>query len=77
MEQADAAEGQRIRDFLRGAAYALGGDVRKVASRVYACVPAGVRIERLLSAVETGRQPQQARLSGGDPSDSEQGLWPE
>jgi hypothetical protein len=52
MEQADTAEAQRIRDFLRGAAYALNGEVRKVAARVYACVPRSYQFQRIATPSE-------------------------
>ena len=76
MEQADDAEGQRIRDFLRGAAYALGGDVRKVASKVYACVPAVVQIQRLLCEHDAAEPREDGRLSGMTAA-GEQDVWPE
>ena len=51
-EQTDQAEAQRIRDFLRGAAYAIDGDVRKVASRVYVCLPKRMQYEKLVPESE-------------------------
>ena len=74
MEHADAAEAQRIRDFLRGAAYALGGDVRKVAARVYACVPDGVQIERLAGETHPAQPPAPLSAQGHV---GEQDVWPE
>ncbi len=75
LESADATEAQRIRDFLGGVSYALGGYIRKVAARVYACAPASMPIE----AVSPGRQTRAdgtcfgsgapARERGGD-------VWP-
>lgn len=75
MEMAEPAEGQRIRDFLRGAAYALGGDVRKVAKRVYACVPAGVQIQPLQGGDDLDLGDIEARMSGADVG--ERDVWPE
>jgi len=75
MELAEPAEGQRIRDFLRGAAYALGGDVRKVAKRVYACVPAGVQIQPLQGSEDVDLGDIEARMSSADLG--ERDVWPE
>jgi cell division inhibitor SepF len=52
LEQADGAEAQRIRDFLSGVSYALGGDIRKVAARVYACAPHSMPIEPIAAGGE-------------------------
>lgn len=77
LEGADATEAQRIRDFLGGVCYALGGFIRKVAARVYACAPATMPIEALGqdrhsrgadSGLYGGAAPAQGR--GGD-------VWPE
>jgi len=74
MEKADAKEAQRIRDFLRGAAYALGGDVRKVAQRVYACVPADVQIQPLRIDTAAVRE---ASAAPGSSSAEDSGYWPD
>jgi cell division inhibitor SepF len=52
LEQADGAEAQRIRDFLSGVSYALGGYIRKVAARVYACAPNSMPIEPISGGSE-------------------------
>ncbi len=56
LEQTEQAEAVRIRDFLKGAAYALDGDVRKVASRVYICLPSRMRYE-ILAETDAERAP--------------------
>lgn len=77
LEHTDPAEAQRIRDFLRGAAYALRGDVRKVAGKVYACVPAGVLIERLnVGASAADANQPQAPMSSHTPAGGAD-VWPE
>ena len=76
MEKADPAEAQRIRDFLRGAAYALGGDVRKVAGKVYACVPAGVQIQKL-STGEPAQVTYSEPAPGTAETSDERYAWPE
>jgi cell division inhibitor SepF len=77
LEQADGAEAQRIRDFLSGVSYALGGYIRKVAARVYACAPNSMPIEPIAGGGE-GKGPAH-RLSGAT-SVEELGrshVWPE
>jgi cell division inhibitor SepF len=75
LENADATEAQRIRDFLGGVSYALGGYIRKVAARVYACAPANMPIE----AVQPERQGRADGTSGAAaPSHGRGGdVWPE
>ena len=52
LEQMDNAEAQRIRDFLKGAVYALDGDMRRVASRVFVCLPRSMRYEKLAARAD-------------------------
>lgn len=78
LESADPAEAQRIRDFLSGVSYALGGYIRKVAARVYACAPSSMPIEAV------GPERQMRVVDGGSHSNAAtsrdrggSNVWPE
>lgn len=44
LDEIDGADAQRILDFVSGAVYALGGDIRKAARRIFVVVPSNVEI---------------------------------
>lgn len=75
LEQADGAEAQRIRDFLGGVSYALGGYIRKVAARVYACAPNSMPIEPIGNEGRGGAH----RMSGAAPVEDagRNHVWPD
>lgn len=77
LEGADATEAQRIRDFLGGVCYALGGFIRKVAARVYACAPATMPIEAL--GQDRHSRAADSGLYGGAAPTQNRGsdVWPE
>ncbi|MCL2082339.1 MAG: cell division protein SepF [Oscillospiraceae bacterium] len=54
LEQADPKNSQRFMDFLSGAAYALGGDIKPIATRTYMIMPYNVDIQgcELLTELE-------------------------
>jgi cell division inhibitor SepF len=77
LEGADATEAQRIRDFLSGVCYALGGYIRKVAARVYACAPATMPIE-VLGQDRSSRAEDAGLYGGATPAGGRGGnVWPE
>ena len=42
LESNDFSEAQRVIDFVSGAVYALGGDVKEISKKIFAIVPANV-----------------------------------
>ena len=42
LENNDFSEAQRVIDFVSGAVYALGGDVKEISKKIFAIVPANV-----------------------------------
>lgn len=44
-EETDAEEFKRVMDFVNGATYAIGGDIKKVSAKVYICAPKNIMLE--------------------------------
>jgi cell division inhibitor SepF len=77
LEQADGAEAQRIRDFLSGVSYALGGYIRKVAARVYACAPNSMPIEPISGGTETRGAAHRMTGAGAAEEPGRSHVWPD
>jgi len=70
LEQIELEEAQRIRDFLRGAVYALDGDMQRVASRVLVCLPKSMRYKKLAPQADQP-PPHAAAFQAETPPDEE------
>lgn len=52
LDEIDVAVAQRILDFLSGAVYAIGGDIRKAARNIFVVVPSNVEISTTVDSTE-------------------------
>ena len=54
LDEIDVQVAQRILDFISGAVYALGGDIRKAARNIFLVVPSNVDIQTNLDSADSG-----------------------
>ncbi len=82
LEMAADDELRRIRDFLAGVAYGVDGFIRKAASRVWLCSPAGMPIKTVqtgtpLEQNQAPTQPQAPQPVQGQGYEQEEFVWPD